>query len=65
MLQIEALIRRLPLSDLNKVADYVIGLVKQWPNMGIPLSMLISEEVLARDWNSPEDDEAWGSLADD
>lgn len=24
--------------------------------------MLISEEVLARDWNSPEEDEAWANL---
>ncbi len=64
VLQIEALIRRLPLDQLNSVADYVVSLVKQLPNMGVPMSMLLSEEVLARSWDSPEDDAAWGSLAE-
>jgi hypothetical protein len=62
VLQIEALIRRLSLAELNTIAEAVINLVKQKPNMGIPATMLLSEEVLARDWNSPEDDAAWGSL---
>lgn len=25
-------------------------------------TMLLSEDVLARDWNTPEEDEAWGDL---
>lgn len=64
VLQIEALIRRLPPDQLNSVADYVVSLVKQLPNMGVPATMLLSEEVLARSWNSPEDDAAWGSLTE-
>ncbi len=62
VLQIEALIRRLSLAELNTIADHVISLVKQKPHMGIPLTMIMTEEVLAHDWNSPEDDAAWGSL---
>jgi hypothetical protein len=36
---------------------------KQWePDSLIPDTMLLSESVLAKDWNSPEEDAAWQKL---
>jgi len=33
------------------------------PVAGVPESALLSEAVLAEDWNKPEEDEAWSRLA--
>ncbi len=60
--QIEAVIRVLPLAQLNSVFDFAHFLAKQQPNMGASMAEIVSEEVFGGDWNSPEDDEAWGSL---
>jgi hypothetical protein len=64
VLQIEAVIRRLSLAELNSVFDFAYSLLKQHPNMGITMAEALSEEVFARSWNSPEDDAAWGSLTE-
>lgn len=62
VLQIEAVIRRLSLAELNNVFDFAYNLLKQHPNRGITMAEAVSEEVFGRDWNSPEDDAAWVSL---
>ncbi len=64
VLQIEAVIRRLSLTELNSVFDFAYSLLKQHPNMGVTMAEALSEEVFARSWNSPEDDAAWGSLTE-
>lgn len=47
------------LSDLMKS----LSLTFDWKRRSVAgQSMLVSEKVLARDWNSPEEDEAWADL---
>ncbi len=65
VLQIEAVIRRLSLAELNTVFEFAYSLLEQHPNRGITMAEAVSEEVFARSWNSPEDDAAWGSLIEE
>jgi hypothetical protein len=43
--------------SLGEVLDFV-GCLKQQRN----IPMLLSEAVLAKDWDTPEEDEAWADL---
>jgi hypothetical protein len=47
--------------SLGKVLDFV-GCLKQQRMRDIPATMLLSEAVLAKDWDTPEEDEAWADL---
>ena len=51
----------LPTECLGEVLDF-IGYIKQKRSRDIPETMLMSEDALARDWDSPEEDAAWASL---
>jgi hypothetical protein len=51
----------LPAKYLGEVLDF-IGYIKQKQMNNIPETMLMSEDSLARDWNSPEEDAAWANL---
>jgi hypothetical protein len=46
---------------LGEVLDF-IGFVKQKQFKNISETMLMSEDALARDWDSPEEDAAWAAL---
>jgi hypothetical protein len=60
----DALLRELdflPPQSLGEVLDFV-GYLKQKQARKIPETMLLSEAALAKDWDTPEEDEAWADL---
>ena len=54
-------IETLPAACVNEVIDFVAW-IKQRKLLHIPETMLISEVTLAKDWDTPEEDEAWANL---
>jgi len=64
MLERNQLIREmelLPAEYLQEISDF-IGYLKLKNSKNIPESMLFSEKSLAKDWDTPEEDEAWANL---
>jgi hypothetical protein len=60
--RIEDKLRKLSPDKLATVFDFVSYLVER---QGVPetfQTMLASEQVLRRDWDTPEEDAAWGDL---
>ena len=51
----------LPPECVGEVIDFVEYL-KQKRLKQIPETMLLSEAALAKDWDTPEEDEAWADL---
>jgi hypothetical protein len=51
----------LPSEYVGEVIDFVEYL-KQKRLKQIPETMLLSEAALAKDWDTPEEDEAWADL---
>jgi len=51
----------LPTGYCPEVLDFISSL-KTNRQPAIPETMLLSEEALAEDWDSPEDNEAWANL---
>lgn len=60
--RIQAQLRTLPPEKLVVVSDFVSYLAERQQEVSPLETMLASEPVLARDWNRPEEDEAWASL---
>jgi len=54
-------IKTLPAACLGEVVDFVAW-IKQRKLSQIPETMLLSEASLSKDWDTPEEDEAWASL---
>ncbi len=54
-------IETLPQSCVEEVVDFVAW-IKHRKLSQMPETMLLSEAVLSKDWNTPEEDEAWASL---
>ena len=54
-------IETLPTSCLGEVIDFVTW-IKQRKVSQISETMLLSEAVLSKDWDTPEEDEAWENL---
>lgn len=54
-------IESLPAVCLNEVIDFVAW-IKQRKLTQIPETMLLSEASLSKDWDTPEEDEAWANL---
>ena len=54
-------IETLPAACLAEVIDFVAW-IKQRKLQHIPETMLLSEAVLAKDWDTPEEDQAWAGL---
>ena len=54
-------IETLPVSCLDDVVDFVAW-IKQRKFSNRPETMLLSEAALAKDWETPEEDEAWANL---
>jgi hypothetical protein len=60
--EIEERLKHLPPEKLAVVLDFVDFLAEKQMTSEPYQTMLASEEVLARDWNTPEEDEAWAHL---
>jgi len=60
--QVQEQLRRLPPDKLGVVYDFISYLIERSASSEAFRTMLASEEVLARDWNTPEEDEAWADL---
>ena len=54
-------IETLPVACIDEVVDFVIW-IKQRKLSQIPETMVMSEAALSKDWNTPEEDEAWANL---
>jgi hypothetical protein len=51
----------LPPRYMDEVFDFVVYLKQKHLN-SIPETVLLSEAALLKDWDSPEEDEAWAGL---
>jgi hypothetical protein len=60
--QIEERLRHLPQDKLEVVYDFVAFLTERHMRSGALETMLASEAVLRRDWDSPEEEAAWADL---
>ena len=54
-------IETLPVACINEVVDFVAW-IKHRTLSQIPETMLLSEPSLSKDWDTPEEDEAWANL---
>jgi len=54
-------IETLPAACIGEVIDFVAW-IKQRKLSQIPETMLMSEASLSKDWDTPEEDEAWANL---
>jgi hypothetical protein len=60
----DALLRELDFlrpQSLGEVLDFV-GYLKQKLAREVPETMLLSEAAFLKDWDTPEEDEAWANL---
>ncbi len=60
--EIEERLRQLPPDKLATVLDFVDYLIWKQESSEAYQTMLASERVLAKDWDTPEEDEAWAHL---
>jgi hypothetical protein len=60
--QIEARLRELPPEKLSVVLDFVSYLADRQLASEAFQTMVASEAVLRRDWDRPEEEEAWRDL---
>lgn len=54
-------IETLPANCIGEVVDFVAW-IKHRKLSQIPETMLLSESALSKDWDTPEEDEAWAGL---
>jgi len=54
-------IETLPANCVGEVVDFVAW-IKHHKLSQIPETMLLSETALSKDWDTPEEDEAWAGL---
>ena len=54
-------IETLPPACVADVIDFVVW-IKQRKLLQVPETMLLSEAALSKDWDTPEEDEAWANL---
>ena len=54
-------IETLPSEYLQEIM-YFVGYLKLKHLKNIPETMILSEKSLAKDWDTPEEDEAWADL---
>ena len=62
IVRIEQQLRHLPPEKLCVVLDFVSYLLERRRSSEAFQTMLASEAVLRRDWDRPEEDEAWADL---
>jgi hypothetical protein len=54
-------IKKLPSGYQQEIVDFV-GYLQSKSVREIPETMRLSESALAKDWDTPEEDEAWAGL---
>ena len=54
-------IETLPSECLQEIMDFV-GYLRVKKLRDIPETMILSEKSLSKDWDTPEEDEAWADL---
>ena len=54
-------IENLPANFLSEVVDF-IAWIKYRKLSQVPETMLLSESSLSKEWDTPEEDEAWANL---
>ena len=54
-------IESLPSEYFQEIMDF-IGYLRLKQLKSIPETMILSEKSLAKDWDTPEEDEAWANL---
>ena len=54
-------IETLPSNYFQEIMDFV-GYLKLKHLKSIPETMILSEKSLSKDWDAPEEDEAWANL---
>ena len=54
-------IETLPSEYLQEIMDFV-GYLKLKHSKNIPETMILSEKSLSKEWDTPEEDEAWADL---
>lgn len=60
--RIEAQLQKLPPEKLAVVSDFVSYLAERQEAVCPLETMLASEQILARDWDRPEENDAWADL---
>ena len=58
---IQERLKQLPPNKLEVVYDFISYMADRQPSSAIE-TMLATEAVLSRDWDCPEEDEAWADL---
>jgi hypothetical protein len=48
--------------QLTTARKALVTILEDAPAAGVPETALLSEQALARDWDQPEEDEAWSHL---
>jgi hypothetical protein len=48
--------------QLPSARKALVTILEDAPTTGIPETALLSEQALAKDWDRPEEDEAWSHL---
>ena len=55
-------VRLLEAIQLTATRKALVTILEDAPEAGIPETALLSEQALAKDWDRPEEDEAWSHL---
>jgi hypothetical protein len=55
-------VRLLEAIQLTAARKALVTILEDAPDVGIPETVLLSEQALAQDWDRPEEDEAWSHL---
>ena len=55
-------VRLLEAIQLTAARKALVTILEDAPAAGIPETALLSEQALAKDWERPEEDEAWSHL---
>jgi hypothetical protein len=48
--------------QLTEARKALVTILEDAPMRGVPETVLLSEPALAKDWDQPEEDEAWSHL---
>ena len=55
-------VRLLEAIQLTAARRALVTILEDTPVAGVPETALLSEQALAKDWDQPEEDEAWSHL---
>jgi hypothetical protein len=55
-------VRLLEATQLTAARKALVTILEDAPDAGVPDTALLSEQALAKDWDQPEEDEAWSHL---